>query len=92
MMFLKKLNKSYFCKKQELVAQGPWKDEEESTSGSEEYGTPDEHGTPSFEEWVSLKNEWNKSALAYFTAPSNSSLGAVNFTFHCISSVWYQVY
>lgn len=52
-----KLNKSYFCKKQELVAQGPWKDEEESTSGSEEYGTPDEHGTPSFEEWVSLKNE-----------------------------------
>ncbi|KAL6218537.1 hypothetical protein ACLB2K_011747 [Fragaria x ananassa] len=36
----------------ELVAQGPWNDEEESTSGSEEYGIPDEHGTPSFEEWV----------------------------------------
>ncbi|KAL6219592.1 hypothetical protein ACLB2K_007351 [Fragaria x ananassa] len=52
-----KLNKSYFCKKLELVAQGPWKDEEESTSGSEEYGTPDEHGTPSFEEWVPLSSQ-----------------------------------
>nr|XP_011463533.1 PREDICTED: uncharacterized protein LOC105351279 [Fragaria vesca subsp. vesca] len=53
----KKLNKSYFCKKHELVAQSPWKDEEESTSGSEEYGTPDEHGTPSFEEWVPLSSQ-----------------------------------
>ncbi|KAL6184446.1 hypothetical protein ACLB2K_045847 [Fragaria x ananassa] len=44
-------------KLEELVAQGPWKDEEESTSGSEEYGTPDEHGTPSFEEWVPLSSQ-----------------------------------
>ncbi|KAL6217789.1 hypothetical protein ACLB2K_011006 [Fragaria x ananassa] len=43
-------------KLEELVAQGPWKDEEESTSGSEEYGTLDEHGTPSFEEWVPLSS------------------------------------
>ncbi|KAL6218606.1 hypothetical protein ACLB2K_011816 [Fragaria x ananassa] len=44
-------------KLEELVAQGPWKDEEERTSGSEEYGTPDEHGTPSFEEWAVIHDE-----------------------------------
>ncbi|KAL6219819.1 hypothetical protein ACLB2K_007578 [Fragaria x ananassa] len=44
-------------KLEELVAQGPWKDEEESTSGSEEYGTPHEHGTLSFEEWVPLSSQ-----------------------------------
>ncbi|KAL6194450.1 hypothetical protein ACLB2K_035534 [Fragaria x ananassa] len=52
---LEAINKINWSRK-ELVAQGPWKDEEESTSGSEEYGTPNEHGTPTFEEWVPLSS------------------------------------